>query len=226
MRTRTVYATVGWAWAASVAFGLASLWHYEGAAGEPAKAPTAWPAQTGVPHTPGTATLVLFAHPRCPCTRATMSELARLMTDCRGHLTATVLMVRPAGAPAGWAHADLWRRAAAITGVTVMEDAEGHESRRFGAATSGQALLYGPDGTLLFAGGITESRGHEGDNAGRSAITALVMRAGDRSADVASGGMARSSSSTTAAVAPVYGCPLFDPSSRSPREGEPTCCKR
>lgn len=125
-----------------------------------------------------------------------MDELAKLMTQCRGRLAATVLVLRPAGVPAGWEQTDLWTSAAAIPGVRVMADEQGEAARHLGAATSGQALLYAADGRLLFAGGITESRGHSGDNAGRSAIVSLVRGTGS--------GVARSP-----AVTPVYGCALF-----------------
>src|SRR5436190_6315 len=96
-----------------------------------------------------------------------------------------------AGTPA---EPPLTRPKVAIPGVTVRADVDGEAARRFGAATSGQALLYTADGRLLFSGGITESRGHEGDNAGRSAIAALVLGA----------------EPTKLATSPVYGCPLFE----------------
>lgn len=96
--------------------------------------------------------------------------------------------------PEGWERTGLWSSAAAISGVMVRADIDGEAARRFGAATSGQALLYAIDGRLLFSGGITESRGHEGDNAGRSAIAALVLGA----------------KTATPAASPVYGCPLFN----------------
>jgi hypothetical protein len=35
-------------------------------------------------------------------------------------------------------------------------------------------LLYSPQGKLQFSGGITESRGHVGDNAGRAAVLAAL----------------------------------------------------
>jgi hypothetical protein len=152
--------------------------------------------------------LVLFAHPHCPCSRATIGELAKLMTDCRGKLTATVLMLRPAGVQDGWERTDLWDSAAAIPGVSVVSDAGGTESRRFGAVTSGQVLLFAPDGRLLFSGGITESRGHRGDNAGRSAVAALVLGTGRAAQPV---------------FAPVYGCPLFNNTSSCLIEGTPAC---
>jgi len=47
-------------------------------------------------------------------------------------------------------------------------------ARSFGVHTSGQALLYAPDGTLRFAGGITSGSGHAGDNAGVDAIARYV----------------------------------------------------
>jgi hypothetical protein len=37
-------------------------------------------------------------------------------------------------------------------------------------------MLYDVNGRLLFSGGITGSRGHAGDNAGRTAILALLHR--------------------------------------------------
>ena len=58
--------------------------------------------------------------------------------------------------------------------MKVVFDPDGVEARRFGAETSGHTLLFGADGRLLFSGGITASRGHAGDNAGESAIVALV----------------------------------------------------
>jgi len=47
---------------------------------------------------------------------------------------------------------------------------------RFGAETSGHTLLFDSGGRLLLSGGITDSRGHAGDNAGENAIVALINR--------------------------------------------------
>jgi len=135
------------------------------------------------------------------------------MTRCHGKLTTTVLMLRPGGMPEGWERTDLWESAAVIPGVTVASDVGGFESRRFGAATSGQALLYAVDGRLLFAGGITGSRGHRGDNNGRAAVTALVLDSGQ-------------AAPAWAAVTPVYGCPLSNDASPCPKEGTPACPNR
>jgi hypothetical protein len=74
--------------------------------------------------------------------------------------------------------------------VTVVSDDGGQDADRFGAVVSGQTFLYNAGGRLLFAGGITLGRGHEGDNPGRAAIIEWVT----------SGHGARR--------APVFGCTL------------------
>lgn len=123
------------------------------------------------------------------------------MARSEGLLTAHVLFLKPDGFAEDWQKTDLWRSAAAIPGVHVMTDGGGGEARLFHAATSGQAILYDARGRLLFSGGITASRGHAGDNAGRAFIVSLLIRgAADR----------RST--------PVFGCSLFAPPGR-PAEG-------
>ena len=120
-------------------------------------------------------TLVLFFHPYCPCSRASLSELDQVLGETDNKLATTVVFTIANGEPAGWDQADLWKSAHAMPGVNVLVDQGGMEARRFAVTGSGHALLYAPSGQLLFSGGITASRGHEGDNAGRSAIVSLVL---------------------------------------------------
>ena len=61
-----------------------------------------------------------------------------------------------------------------MPGVRVYRDEGGVETRRFGVTSSGHVLLYAPSGRLQFSGGITLSRGHEGDNPGSEAIIHVV----------------------------------------------------
>jgi hypothetical protein len=192
------YVIVGIVWTVGVGWGSWWMWGYDSTAGAAAHAPLAWPADTQLTRDSVLPTLVLLVHPHCPCSRATIGELAKLMTDCNGKLAATVLFLHPANMPAGWEQTDLWRSAVAIPGVKVLVDNDGKETVRFGAQTSGQTFLFAPDGRLLFSGGITESRGHSGDNAGRSAIEDLVTDPHP----------APDKTLTT----PVYGCSLFGPS--------------
>jgi hypothetical protein len=204
-KTRLILITSGMLWLAAVGFGLHKLWSYENDPGISADAPANWPASSQIKPTQSLATLVMFAHPHCPCTRASVGELALLMTRCQGRLTAYVLFFKPNNFPVGWENTDLWHSAAAIPGVSVIQDDDGLEARRFHAATSGHTILYDEQGHLLFNGGITASRGHSGDNAGRSAIVSLL---------------------TDEAVEPAetftFGCSLFETSSGC-REGENQC---
>jgi hypothetical protein len=144
-------------------------------------------------------TLVMFVHPQCPCSSASISELALLMTHCK-QLKAYVLFIRPKGFAPGWEQTSLWKRAAAIPGVQPIADIGGSKTAYFMASTSGETALYDRKGKLLFQGGITEARGHEGDNSGLSDIEALAQGQGSLLAkhDTA-----------------VFGCSLKDPQNRS-----------
>ena len=180
------------AWALMIGVGLGLLWDYENAPGLTASPPPYWPSDSHIRLAPDRATLIMLAHPHCPCSRASVGELARLMAQTQARVTAYVLFLKPADSPDDWEKTDLWQSAASIPGVEVVADDDGVEARRFHAMTSGQTLLYDAAGRLLFSGGITGSRGHSGDNAGRSAI---VSRLNTGEAD--------------RAKTFVFGCPLF-----------------
>jgi hypothetical protein len=167
---------------------LASHGAEPGAAGDPV---ARWPGSTQIRPDPGRGNLVLFLHPRCPCSRATLAELGRLAAVVNGRAALHVLFLRPAGAPDGWERTGLWDTAEAIPGARVRADRDGEEAARFGAATSGHAMLFDRAGALRFSGGITPARGHEGDSPGRSALAGLLVRG-------------EAADSCTA----VFGCPL------------------
>ena len=136
--------------------------------------------------------MIVFAHPKCPCTGASMEELNRILAQCSGKVAAHVLFFKPAGLPDSWVRTGLWATAAAIPGVAVHEDCDGEQARLFGAETSGYLVLYDPHGRLLFKGGITGSRAHAGDNAGENAVVALLT-----------------GHEASLAQTPVYGCSLL-----------------
>jgi hypothetical protein len=124
------------------------------------------------------------------------------MAHVQGKVNAYVFFVKPRGAGTDWDDTDLRRTAAAIPGVTVLTDENGAEAARFGAQTSGHTLVFDRDGTLRFNGGITASRGHIGDNAGESAVLAVLnQQAADRQ------------------QTPVFGCSLAN--QHLSKEGQP-----
>lgn len=157
----------------------AGLWHlsaYKHIPGTVVALPNDWPRNTAVRRSQIVPTLVMAVHPRCPCTRATISELERILAQVQGRVHTEILFFRPVDSSPDWCKTDLWASAAVLPGVTVRTDPGGIEAARFGAETSGHCILFAPDGRRLFVGGITPFRGHEGDNAGRTALISLLTR--------------------------------------------------
>lgn len=180
--------------------GLALLSNYEGTAGPSVQALPQWPSTSKLTLPPHY-TLVLAIHPQCPCTRATLDELALLLARCP-QLSAQLLFLHPQNFDDTWVKSDLWQRAQAMPRVHCISDLNGTEAALFHATTSGTALLYSSDGRLLFEGGITPARGHAGDNAGVDTIVSITHRP-------------QPSDHTSVTRTNVYGCPLYDDASTS-----------
>ncbi len=161
-------------WLLTVIAGLGILWNYSLSPGAMQAPPMRWPSTTQLKRATDRATLVILAHPHCPCTKTTIGELAILMARCPGNVSVYVLFYKASGFPDEWAKSDIWQSAKEIPGVNVLIDDLGVEARNFRASTSGQTLLFDNSGRLLFSGGITGARGHAGDNAGRDAIASFV----------------------------------------------------
>ncbi len=181
-------------WLGGLGLGFWGLARYETRPGTEAAAPPTWPAPSGLVRDPTRPTLVLFLHPHCPCSRASLNELERLLDRHAEDLRAFVLVCKPPGVPEGWEQSPTWQQAVALRGVRLQADDQDRERRLFGAQTSGQVLLFDTQGRLRYSGGITPARGREGDNPGRVAIEALLR-----------------GESIAAARGPVFGCPLSDP---------------
>jgi hypothetical protein len=169
-----ITAVFGAGWVAALGFGARTLFKYETTPGTVGLVSSNWPAVSVVPRQTDKPTLLMLAHPHCPCTRASLGELAQVMAHAVGKVNAFVIFVKPPGAGADWDDTDLRRTAAAIPGVNVLTDENGIEAAKFGAETSGHTLVFDREGTLVFSGGITASRGHAGGNAGENAVLAAL----------------------------------------------------
>ncbi|WP_408890332.1 RedB protein [Myxococcus faecalis] len=183
------------AWLVACIAGTGLLWRYANAAGERSLPPARLPESLGLARGPGDWALLVFLHPQCACSRATLTELGKLVHFAGARLVTRVYIWAPREAPEGFVQSELWGRSRALPGVEVLADVDGQVARELGAVTSGHVVLYAPDGTERFSGGITSARGHEGDSPGGLALRALVS----------SGEAERSES-------PVFGCALRTPS--------------
>ena len=190
-------------WVLGTLAGFATLIKYQSTQGATGVSPQKWPEGAAVALNSHHDTLVMFVHPQCPCSKASIEELNRLLAQSHGNLSTHVFFVRPHGYSDDWAKTELWRSTAAIPNVSVHEDIDGAQARLFGAETSGHVLLYDTRARLLFSGGITGSRGHEGDNAGEEAIVSLA-----------------SGETTGVTNTQVYGCSLLG-FCKAPPKGQP-----
>ena len=188
-------------WFAAVAGCFAVLWAYKARPGAGGEVATTWPSGVDLRLNAALPTLVLIAHPHCACTKASVAELARLMTHIEGRVRAYALFIRPDGVDPDWEAATLFADTARIPGVSAVWDRLGAAAQRFGAMTSGHVLLYAKDGKLLFSGGITASRGHEGETLAAESIIAAV-----------SGGAPKIT------FAHIFGCALFSTQDLPPKE--------
>lgn len=177
-RSKIALITLGFLWLAAVLAGTWALMSYTFTPGFAASPPRRWPEASIIKRNAKCATLVMIAHPQCPCTRASLNELSNLMESelARGsRLTAFVLFFEPKHPPKQWQETpNLLPVAKAIPGVKVVADLDGCEASRFNSRTSGQTILYGANGQLLFSGGITNGRGMVGDSVGVNSISSAL----------------------------------------------------
>jgi hypothetical protein len=211
MTSRVAIFSIVGLWLLIVIGGSSIVWQYAMQPGEEQQATKIWPDTLVHLRSPNGFTLVMVAHPKCPCTQATVYELAKIMRLAPPQMRAVVFMIRPVGTSAGFERTALWDAVAEIPGVEVQTDPEGRAARLFGLSVSGTTSVYDREAKLCFSGGITSARGHAGDNAGADAVLAIV-----------------SGQDTSLRTTPVYGCSLFAPSDSCPTDLKPevsACCQ-
>jgi hypothetical protein len=179
-------------WAVLVCAGLAFAWRYESTAGAPAKAPSDWPSGTTLKLHPSRPAVIMFAHPECPCTKASLEQLAEIAASHPDTASIQVVIVQPEGLKGTLNEFSIAKQALNIPNAQVIQDHEGRQAKLFGAKTSGQVLVYSAAGMKLFSGGVTSSRGHYGPSGGSDAISSILQKEVPKTAST-----------------PVYGCSLM-----------------
>lgn len=154
---------------------------------------TTFPSSDQLSRMSDRSTLILFLHPRCPCSRASVRELDRILASESQRVFTTVVFTCPPGSTADFHLGTLWESVERIPHIQVVVDHEGSLARSHGAATSGHAFLYDSNGVLAFEGGITSARGHEGDNTFAAQLKSCLQEP----------------PSSSLISTPVFGCPLF-----------------
>ncbi len=161
-------------WIAAAVGGSLYIFFYESRPAPATAVAQVWPEQAGIARHADGFQLVMAVHPKCPCTRASVAELNKLMLASGSRVHAIALVTKPFELPDLWSESDVTARLREIPNVEVVRDLGGAKSSAFGAQNSGQTLLYDASGQLVFEGGITAFRGHEGPSVGGEMIAQIV----------------------------------------------------
>lgn len=178
--------------AVAVLFGWYQMLHFSTTPGEQESGPATWPHAEPRPGAGQAPLLLVFIHPGCSCTHATLQELDRLLAENHGPID-VVLEVYRSKAMVNSGYSSVldvtpWFDRRAI----LAADVDGRMARLFRARTSGEVLLYSEGGVLLFQGGMTAERAQLGRSVGAVRLHQALL----------SGLPARDQS-------PVFGCPIF-----------------
>jgi len=161
-------------WIISVLCGLTALFFYEFKGETPTAVGAAWPDSSVLERDFKRPTLVFFVHPRCPCTAAGIAELDRVLSSNPEAFRTYVVLPVPADDAPSWHSGNNITAAKRLPDASIIPDPAGAIAGTFGIRTSGTALVYDTVGDLRFRGGLTASRGHEGENFGTLALRALA----------------------------------------------------
>lgn len=181
-------------WTLAVTAGAVALLNHSFDGEQTMHAPSAWPEVLGTFNPEGDAlTIVMAAHPQCSCTRASLAQLERLLARFPQQMHALVCVYQMPGQKAqAVQQSAFWKHLEALPGVEPKLDPEGTITALLGAEVSGSVAAFNRTGTLVFQGGLTASRGHEGPS--------LAI---DHLAQLASGHVPEKGA---VASAPVFGC--------------------
>lgn len=174
------------AWLLITAYFSYQMLIFDTTPGPRAAAPGSWPARSSIHRAPGRKQLLMFVHPECSCTVASLDQLRFLEKRLGNRIEAHVVI---------W-HSHLsarkhnWPEEGG--GAEVVDDRLGQEAVLFGAKTSGQTMIYDEAGQLLFSGGLTALRA---DFSGAQVLRKIVERV-------------EAKNQAGALEKPVFGCPI------------------
>ncbi|SMP75553.1 AhpC/TSA family protein [Neorhodopirellula lusitana] len=114
--------------------------------------------------------VLVFYHPHCPCTRATIRSLQRLESMFAPDTQIVGYAYQPASKDDNWIETTTTQALRSLQNATVLADRDAQACEDFEIVTSGHVLVYDHNGELKFSGGITPSRGHEGSCASGTAF--------------------------------------------------------
>ncbi len=131
------------------------------------QAPSVFPANNWVKLNTRKNNLVLFLHPHCPCSFATVNELKRVLARTDVDLSVVFIDLDKSY---DLSRQELFKQVSQIKAAKIIIDKNNVMTKAFKVYTSGTILAYNKDGGLIFQGGITAGRGEEGDNLAKNKL--------------------------------------------------------
>lgn len=166
---------------------------YDGTPAPTAATKPDWPQKAALAPAEEGSTVLLFAHPACPCTGASLHNLRESLSRSNSPYKLYIVFSRPAAFPANEASRKLRQAAQAIPNVHIVEDKGALVAAQFGASASGECFLFDRNGKQLFHGGVTRARGHYGESSGQASLQSILT-----------------SGNSDSHKAPTFGCALSD----------------
>lgn len=179
-------------WLGVVSLGWVALAAYSGTAGTSQPVPIERPIDSRLKFTPDSLNVILFLHPKCSCSHATVNLYRDAISFATLPVQTQFVFFCPKNEGDDWVMDRLWNSAKPIPSSSRLIDRAGEEAKRFNINTSGHVLVYDREGILVFGGGITTRRGHEGTSLGSETLRKIVQ-----------------GKPFHKLALPVFGCPIF-----------------
>ena len=178
-------------WLIATVAGISCLHKYSGTPAPSGPSKGQWPSGSKMLPGANISTFILFLHPHCPCSGASLASMIDIIDKFPLAAKYHAVFVRPKGVAATWEKSDLYLKCMGIKAIETSIDDGGEEAKKFGALASGQTYIYSPQQKLTFSGGITPGRGEEGSGPERKMVEQALMQ-----------------STTSTNYSPTFGCSL------------------
>lgn len=162
-----------WVILCTIGLGAVSLHSFDGVVADSPKN-SCWPQDSRLVQD-DRERLVIFIHPQCPCTIATLSELEAILVRKTVPTTCVISATDPE-----WLTSKVMQQIKKLqthysASIDIFLDTDGSEGERFEAIASGHCMYFDRHGKKVFSGGITASRGHVGDSDARYRLLELIQ---------------------------------------------------
>ncbi|HTI51110.1 MAG TPA: hypothetical protein VL475_09165 [Planctomycetaceae bacterium] len=172
-RSIGVWVGIGCAWCVLLGAGWWHLCRYTYRPSAVATTLSEWPHETAFAPSSGFR-IVMFVHPLCPCSDASIRELENSLARMPAKVSVTVIAVTAGLTAEDLESSGLIAELSAMPRIGLYVDATGAERKRFGAAVSGEVVAFDANGRRVYHGGLTPGRGHQGESVGQGQLEALA----------------------------------------------------